>query len=783
MGNAQLRDNTQDEQVFADELEAGSTLMHGQYTILSFLNAGGFGITYSARDSLDRRVVIKECFPGAFCRRSTALVTARSRAHQSELASIVRLFVQEARSLAKLDHPNIVGVHQVFEENNTAYMALDFVDGRDLLDMIEGGDKSLEPAEIEAILRKVLDAIRFVHDQGILHRDISPDNILLDKNKEPVLIDFGAAREQATKQSRVLSALRVVKDGYSPQEFYIAGSEQGPYSDLYALGASFYHLMTGELPPNSQARLAAVASGEADPYRPLVERLPTYRKTFLAALDQSLAILPKDRIASAAAWLDMIDGKSGNVATKPVTKLKTKAAPKAPEPKSRKGMMMTTVAVIAMIAAGVVATQTDLLNQTAAAPTTATVAPVAPEAPAVVEAVVADIPATEPAPEGQMQTVAATALEEVPEVDNGPVPSAPAVKTEVVPQIAVVEANALELPVISTAYDDAVRRAASLPSTAAVDTSVASAPALPALEDVVVAPSLPEITTTYDDALRRTATLDRHADAPVTMAEISTDYDDALRRFATLDRPATQPATLPQIDPAYDDALRRTATLDRAIVARDLMDGKKSQTVVAQAKPAPIETTDVAPEVLAANLPPAIELYKVPGMLSGWRTVLPFDGLFDAEGDQRIIGVNGIETRSRSAFDQALRATGGVPEGDAVTVTVMLDTGAAKADQQSWTLPVVHQTVLLNGLAFEATPERDGWVTRVTAVPDGLEVNMQVGDILLGHIATTKRLDTRTALPDVIADAAQGHTDMTFAVVRDGNTWAVALPFAGIGRN
>ena len=123
--------------------------------------------------------------------------------------------------MAKLNHPNIVGVHQVFEENNTAYMALDFVEGCDLLDVIENGTLKLSPEDIETILRKVLDAISFVHAQGLLHRDISPDNILLNQNKDPVLIDFGAAREQASKKSRVLSALRVVKDGYSPQEFYV----------------------------------------------------------------------------------------------------------------------------------------------------------------------------------------------------------------------------------------------------------------------------------------------------------------------------------------------------------------------------------------------------------------------------------------------------------------------------------------------------------------------------------------------------------------------------------
>ena len=257
MAKAQPIENADDKENFVDELKPGTKLMHGQYTIESFLNAGGFGITYLARDSLDRKVVIKECFPGAFCRRSRAVVQARSRAHQNELKSIVRLFVQEARSLAKLDHPNIVGVHQVFEDNDTAYMALDFVRGRDLLDIIEDPNADLTPAQTKNILKEVLGAVGFIHDQQILHRDISPDNILIDKDHHPVLIDFGAAREEATKQTRMLSAMRVVKDGYSPQEFYIQGSQQTPSSDLYALGATLYHAITGECPPDSQSSPAS----------------------------------------------------------------------------------------------------------------------------------------------------------------------------------------------------------------------------------------------------------------------------------------------------------------------------------------------------------------------------------------------------------------------------------------------------------------------------------------------------------------------------------------------
>ncbi|MEP3636435.1 MAG: protein kinase [Paracoccaceae bacterium] len=371
MGNAKLKDEFDDKDEFADELKPGSTLMHGQFTIERFLNAGGFGITYEARDSLDRRVVIKECFPGAFCRRSKALVSARSRAHQSELGSIVRLFVQEARSLAKMNHPNIVGVHQVFEENNTAYMALDFVDGRDLLDIIEDPKDGLTPDEVKNILRKTLDAVEFIHEQGILHRDISPDNILLDADKNPVLIDFGAAREEATQKSRVLSALRVVKDGYSPQEFYIAGSDQGAYSDLYALGASFFHLLTDELPPNSQARLSAVASGDPDPYVPLKGRIKGYDDAFLSAIDKSLAILPKDRIASAGDWIDMIEGRAvseGAAALAAKKKAKPEVVAGPVGPKSRKGMLLATAAIVGLVAIGA-STQLNLFGGDEAAST------------------------------------------------------------------------------------------------------------------------------------------------------------------------------------------------------------------------------------------------------------------------------------------------------------------------------------------------------------------------------------------------------------------------------
>ncbi|WP_374427361.1 serine/threonine-protein kinase [Tabrizicola sp.] len=295
-----------DPDAFADDLKPGTKLLGGHYTIIGFLNSGGFGITYLAKDSLDRTVVIKECFPNALCRRSTSVVRARSRKHQEDFRGFVESFLAEAKSLARLVHPNIVGVHQVFEDNDTAYMAIDFVDGRDLHDILDSTDQAFTPDQIVAMLKKMLGAVDFIHQVGILHRDISPDNILVDKSGNPILIDFGAASEQVARATRILTGRRVIKEGYSPQEFYLTGAEQSPASDLYSLGATFYHVITGEAPPESQRRLARVAEGEPDPYVPLAGRFAGYPPGFLELIDKAVRVMPRDRIQSAQDWLDWI---------------------------------------------------------------------------------------------------------------------------------------------------------------------------------------------------------------------------------------------------------------------------------------------------------------------------------------------------------------------------------------------------------------------------------------------------------------------------------------------
>lgn len=348
---------------FADELKPGTKLLQGQYTIDSFLNSGGFGITYLARDSLDRRIVIKECFPGAFCRRSNTIVGARSRAHQNEFASIVKLFVQEAMSLSKIVHPNIVGVHQVFEDNDTAYMAIDYVDGLDMAQIVEDKKMTFTPERIEYMLRKLLNAVGFIHDKGMLHRDISPDNILVDQDQEPILIDFGAARKHSKTTGRALSAMRVVKDGYSPQEFYVTGAEQNESSDLYALSASFYHLITGDVPADSQTRLASIAEGRADPYLPLAGRIKGYPEGFLESLDTAINVLPKRRLQSAQEWLDLLDGASDGAQKEKPGRTVHPVAAKSKTGGSSKGILFGSVAVAALAAAtGFVVLNPDVIQ-------------------------------------------------------------------------------------------------------------------------------------------------------------------------------------------------------------------------------------------------------------------------------------------------------------------------------------------------------------------------------------------------------------------------------------
>ena len=288
-------------------LPIGSKLSGGQFVVTGHLGAGGFGMTYRAEDLvLGREIVLKECYPEDFCARKGTTVLPRTKSYVKPFRAIVDMFMREARSLAQLRHPNIVGVHRAFEENGTAYMVLDLIDGQDLLSLMKTDDTPRSPGRVRDILIQLLDAIEKVHEIDLLHRDISPDNIIIESNGTPVLIDFGAARAEASRRTRAISSLLVVKDGYSPQELYVAGSDQTPSSDLYALAATFYHLISGAPPPHSQTRLIEIAGQKPDPCAPLAGNIQGYDPEFLAALDTALKVHPADRIQTAARWRTLI---------------------------------------------------------------------------------------------------------------------------------------------------------------------------------------------------------------------------------------------------------------------------------------------------------------------------------------------------------------------------------------------------------------------------------------------------------------------------------------------
>ncbi|QXT38913.1 WD40 repeat domain-containing serine/threonine protein kinase [Gymnodinialimonas ceratoperidinii] len=287
----------------AGELPAGWTLLEGQYEIVRLIASGGFGITYLARDTLGRDVAVKECFPLGLAQRAAMshTVSATSAGTSEHFETARAQFLREANMLAGLRHPNVVHVQSLFEENGTAYMAMDFIHGRDLNEEIE--DAPLPPERVLSLARELLGALDYVHAQGVLHRDIKPQNIRIDTFGKPKLIDFGAARAETQARSRMAGTFRVVTDGYSPHEFYVSGAKQGPHSDLYALAATLHHLISGAAPVAADERASAMATGQPDPYQPIAGRFPDHDPRLLHLIDRALRMVPEDRPANAAAWL------------------------------------------------------------------------------------------------------------------------------------------------------------------------------------------------------------------------------------------------------------------------------------------------------------------------------------------------------------------------------------------------------------------------------------------------------------------------------------------------
>ena len=291
-------------------LPAGTVLR--EWRLEEVLGVGGFGIVYKGRGIyFNELVAIKEYFPSSISERDSADTVVPIDSDAEEVHALgLKKFVEEAKLLWNLStpsrHPNIVSVRSLFEIHGTAYMVMDFEDGTSLAKMIKQGRRFNERS-LWNILRPIAEGLDRAHRVGVLHRDIKPPNILINEDNRPVLIDFGSAR--FTTAEATSTTVTFHTPPYAAIEQYVKTYEQGPWTDVYALGVVMYECVTGEKPPEVLERLHAGLG------KPLAEgKWPGYTKKFLAAIDAAMTVKPDERPQSISDWLAMFGKKTGDAA-------------------------------------------------------------------------------------------------------------------------------------------------------------------------------------------------------------------------------------------------------------------------------------------------------------------------------------------------------------------------------------------------------------------------------------------------------------------------------------
>ncbi len=265
------------------------------FEITGIVGEGGFGIVYLAFDhSLRRTVAIKEYMPGALAgRKKDNSVSVRSKRHQETFETGLKSFINEARLLAQFDHPALVKVYRFWEQNKTGYMAMRYYEGQTLKSVVKNDPSFVTEAWLKSMLKPILEALDALYKVQILHRDISPDNIVIQKNGEAVLLDFGAARQIISDMTHALTV--ILKPGYAPVEQYAddtsdSSMQQGPWTDIYALSAVVYSAIVKKPPPTSVTRMIK------DPIESLEHGVHAgFSREFLRAIDKGLAVKPGDR--------------------------------------------------------------------------------------------------------------------------------------------------------------------------------------------------------------------------------------------------------------------------------------------------------------------------------------------------------------------------------------------------------------------------------------------------------------------------------------------------------
>ena len=281
-------------------LRAG-TVLNGRYLIGRVLGQGGFGITYLAWDTkLEARVAVKEFMPNDIAARIGTTVSVAVESRSEDFAYGAERFKEEARTLAKfMGQPGIAGVTDYFDENDTSYFVMDYIEGISFKTYIANAGGKVSWEEALNVMIPVLQALTAVHAEGFIHRDVTPDNIYITRDGNVKLLDFGSARYSIGDKSKSLDV--ILKVGYAPKEQYIRRGRQGPYTDVYSCAACLYAAITGYLPPESLERLdqdTLVPPSQAG------AEIPLYLER---AILKGLAVQPEDRFQSAAEFLEAIE--------------------------------------------------------------------------------------------------------------------------------------------------------------------------------------------------------------------------------------------------------------------------------------------------------------------------------------------------------------------------------------------------------------------------------------------------------------------------------------------
>ena len=290
--------------------EASDALLEGtqvgEFQIREVIGVGGFGIVYLAWEpALEREVALKEYMPmGLVGRGAGTCVALRSRAYEADFTLGLRSFVNEARLLARFDHPALVKVHRFWEDNGTAYMAMPYYKAQTLRQRRQ--EMGLQPptqAWLLSMIEPLLGALAEMHRADVYHRDIAPDNILWCADNRPVLLDFGAARHVLADRTQSLTA--ILKPQFAPIEQYAdAGAmRQGPWTDIFALASTCYFMLTGRPPLPATAR---ILSDELIPLAQLAP--PGFSSQLLATLDWAMSVRPEDRPQSVTTLWEALHG-------------------------------------------------------------------------------------------------------------------------------------------------------------------------------------------------------------------------------------------------------------------------------------------------------------------------------------------------------------------------------------------------------------------------------------------------------------------------------------------